>query len=264
MERHFELIDAKFGAYVPGYVEPDFLQRGGRDYRAEATLNIDEFTAIILHCVVHYNNHHELGGYDADADVVRDRVPLVPAHLYAWGRVNRSGDSRRYSPEQVKFELMPDDDATVTQRGIRFRKAFYTCQRAEDELWFDRARQKGSWKVRVSYDPRCMDNIYLHDGERQGAFDVCSLLARSRAWAGLGEVEIGAASHVASDDAADRLLDQGLARADMTEAIKAIVTRAEGDRPEMDKGEDSGRAKAIRRTERRNERLRGTARLSAG
>ena len=37
----------------------------------------------------------------------------------------------------------------------------YSCETALKENWFEISRQKGVWKIDISYDPRNMDAIYI-------------------------------------------------------------------------------------------------------
>jgi hypothetical protein len=78
VEQRFRLIPAKFKAYVPGYIEVDYRARGGKDYRLDAVLDLDQFTRIIIECILYYNNHHELKRYDKDRDLAADGVVIPP------------------------------------------------------------------------------------------------------------------------------------------------------------------------------------------
>ena len=133
VEQRFRLIPAKFKPYVPGYIDVDYRARGGKDYRLDAVLDLDQFTQIVIECVLYYNNHHELKRYDKDRDLAADNIPTVPIDLWNWGISNRSGSLRQYPEELVRFSLLPVEDATVTLNGIRLRGLFYTCQRALEE-----------------------------------------------------------------------------------------------------------------------------------
>ncbi|MBU2847633.1 transposase family protein, partial [Acidithiobacillus ferriphilus] len=63
VEQQFRLLPARFKAYTPGYIQEDYRQRGGTDYRLDATLNIDEFTRIMIYCVRYYNTQHRIKEY---------------------------------------------------------------------------------------------------------------------------------------------------------------------------------------------------------
>ncbi len=178
VEQKFRLIHADFAPYVPGYVQSDYRERGGEDYRLDATLDIDQFTYVILLCILHANNSRTLKQYHRDPDMVADGVRTIPADLWEWGIRRRSGRLTHYPHELVKLSLLPADEATVTASGIRFFGCFYDCQKARKEHWYERARQGKKWKVTVSYDPRCMNTIYLQDAREH--FIACSLLDRSK------------------------------------------------------------------------------------
>jgi hypothetical protein len=226
VETRFRLLPAKFKPYAPGYVKKDFRARGGSDYRLDATLDLDQFTKIIIGCVLYFNNHHELKDYDADRGVVEDEVLPVPCDLWEWGIANRSGQLRQYPEDLVKFALMPTGSASVTKEGILFRGQHYTCERAMVEHWFDRARQDGRWSVKVSYDSRCMDRIYLHRNDER-KFDVCNLTPRSRAFLGLSEWEIGEQSESAKNASANHRANQQLADSALVTLIDETIADAQ-------------------------------------
>jgi hypothetical protein len=66
-------------------------KRGGKDYRLDATLNLDEFTKIILLSVLKYNQFHQISNYDRDIDLPHD-LPAVPMALWNWGIQHRTGN----------------------------------------------------------------------------------------------------------------------------------------------------------------------------
>lgn len=178
VEKHFDLIQKKARPFLPGYVEKDFQERGARDYRLDAVLTLEDFTKILIKQILHYNQKHFLQDYIRDEDIIRDDVQPIPLHLWSWGIKNRTGKLRYYPEDLVKLHLMPRDDATVTHKGIRFKGIYYSCERALKESWFETARQKGSWKVTIAYDPRNMTSVFLIDPELT-KYETCYLLTPS-------------------------------------------------------------------------------------
>jgi hypothetical protein len=231
VEQRFRLIPAKFKPYVPGYIDVDYRARGGKDYRLDAVLDLDQFTRIVIECVLYYNNHHELKRYDKDRDLAADDIAAVPIDLWNWGIANRSGSLRQYPEELVRFSLLPVDEATVTLNGIRLRGIFYTCQKALEERWFDKARQRGNWKVKVSYDPRNLDEIYLHDSAVPMQFQACHLTERSRAHRQISVWELEQLQAAEKQVSAKRQPRQQLAAADLSASIEGIVASAVKQRP---------------------------------
>ena len=115
--------------------------------------------------------------------MVADGVEARPIDLWAWGIRNRSGHLFKRDPEFVKLNLLPGDQATVTERGIRYRNLYYTNERAVAENWFATARQKGSWRVGIAYDPRDTSAIYLRLREPR-VTEYCRLMEASSQFQG--------------------------------------------------------------------------------
>ena len=173
VEQYFRTVNTRAVAFLPGHVKPDMSERGGRDYRLDAKLDIQQLTKILIQCVLQHNNHHFLDGYERTADMIADNVEPIPIKLWNWGIAHCSGALRSFPEETVKLCLMPAGTASVTAKGIRFKGLYYLCERAAVEHWFETARAKGSYKVDVSFDPRNMSAIYVR--EPDGSFDSCFL-----------------------------------------------------------------------------------------
>lgn len=246
IEQRFRLLPAKFKAYVPGYIDVDYRERGGSDYRLDATLDLDQFTEILINCVLYYNNKHELTGYDRDQDVAASGIRTVPLDLWEWGIENRSGSLRRFREEDVRFCLLPRHSASVTTRGIQFRGAYYSCDLAMEEHWFDRARQNGRWKVTVCYDPRDMDVIFLQRNDRSNPFVCCYLTEYSRQARDLSLWEIEQNQNTRKHQQANNRNRDQAARADLSATIEQIVEKAAAQRPDVKDLSNAERTGAIR------------------
>ncbi|MDI1308928.1 MAG: transposase family protein [Methylotenera sp.] len=246
VEQRFKLLPSKFKPYVPGYIDVDYRIRGGKDYRLDAVLDLDQFTKIIIECALYYNNHHQIEGYDKDHNIAADSIATVPIDLWEWGIANSSGSLRAYPEDLVRFSLLPVEQATVTLNGIRFHGTFYTCQKAIQEHWFDRARQKGNWKVNVSYDPRDQDEIYLHDASLSMQFHVCQMTERSRSYRQMSTWEIEQQQNTERHISANHQPKQQLASADLAANIQNIVQTAVIQQPEANAESAASRTKNIR------------------
>jgi hypothetical protein len=245
VEQRFRLLPAKFKPYVPGYIQCDFRERGGTDYRLDAVLDLYQFTRIVIDCALHYNNHHEIKGYDKNKDMAADDVPAIPIELWDWGIANRSGQLRSYPEERVRFSLLPVDSASVTELGIYHDGCYYSCAEAVEQRWFDRARQQGRWRITVSHDPRSMDDIYLHAPESSQGFIVCQMTERSRADRGMSSWEIGQRQFLEKDQSATRAQKQQMTEADLATKIEGTVGEAIAMRAQTD-ASDRARTKNIR------------------
>lgn len=190
VEQHFRTINERgIKPFLPGFVDTDVRVRGDRDYRLDAVLTLEEFTSVIIKCVLHHNNHHWLKNYNLDEMMIQDEVSLIPRELWSWGIKNRSGKLRSYSEDIAKLHLLPTAKARVTYKGIEFKKMRFSSETALKENWFGEARGK-SWQIPICYDPRDMSRIYL-PGEDGKSYEVATLLDHHKKYEGktMEEVE---------------------------------------------------------------------------
>lgn len=179
IERYFKTLNEYVKPLVPGHIKIDFRQRGGKDYRLDAKLDIYQFTQIIIKSVLHHNNEHWMKSYEADEMMVGEDVELMPRNLWNWGIVNRSGSLRVFSKNIVKLNLMPEDNVLVTESGIKYKNMYYSCDEAIKEMWFEKSRNWGSWSEKIAFDPRNMNYIYIKkDGGR--SYIKCYMLDKQR------------------------------------------------------------------------------------
>ena len=225
IESQFRTIHAAFRPYVPGYIECDFRQRGARDYRGDAVLNLEEFTKIIIDMILVYNQSHVLKDYERHPALTEDGVPSIPIELWRWGIANLSGKLQSPSAEDVRFALMPTVNASVTEHGIYFQKMYYTCDTAVKERWFEKARHK-RFPTRISYDKRDADRIYVHTPGKERRFDVARLAPKSQQYEGLSGWEVEAVQQATARLHAAVEMDEQLQRAALASRMEATVAEA--------------------------------------
>ena len=177
VERCFRMINERVRMWIPGGVQPDAQERGVQDYRREACLTVQEVRQVIIQCILELS-HRTMEEYPQDAaDLQGSGVVPMPVNIWQWGISHRGGALRACSQELLKYYLLTQGKARVTAQGIRFKGLHYTCQTAVKENWFAIARQKSSWEVSVSYDPNCLDQIYVHLPETKCA-ETCNRILR--------------------------------------------------------------------------------------
>ncbi|RFP13959.1 hypothetical protein D0T25_23085 [Duganella sp. BJB488] len=137
----------------------------GAPCRLDGVLDLEQFTRIVIDCVLYHNNSAPLphAGH------------ATPRALWEWGVAHRGGSLKTYPEQLLRCSLMPAAQATVTADGIELSGVAYTCARAINERWFERARSRGQWHVRVAYDPADMDMIYLLDPNAPMQFHACHM-----------------------------------------------------------------------------------------
>jgi hypothetical protein len=180
VERRFGIVPAKFKQFASGYVEPDAGERGAPDYRIKATMNLSEFTEMVVLAVIEHNNE-PISKFETPHGMIVDGLSPTPVNLWNWGIRHRSGALKRISVEEMMLNVMPMEKAKVTPHGIKFKGAYYSSATALRKDWFALARRK-TWDVDVSFDPRDLGTVYLRNlpiRDCPNGYEACSLRPRS-------------------------------------------------------------------------------------
>lgn len=178
VEQNFRLMNDQVIHWTPGAVY-QARERGRKDYRLDARLDLDQFRKLMILCVLRHNNHHRMKWYRLDEFAIADHVEKYPIDLWQWGISNRSGHLQTRDLDVVRSNLLPSGEASITEQGINFKGVSYTCESAIREQWFVRARHWGRWKVPVVFDPRKTGVIYLTRNRDQKP-ELCFMLDRDK------------------------------------------------------------------------------------
>jgi len=227
VEQHFRTINTNSVALLPGSVKPDMSKRGGKDYRLDATLDIRQFTQIIIKCVLYYNNHHYMDYFEKSEAMIASNVDAIPCRVWDWGIRYCSGALRSFPEEMVRMAVLPTTKATICKNGIKFKGVFYSSERAVREAWFEKARSNKTWPVTVSYDPRDMANIYLWNKDDK-KYDMCYLLDWNGKYSGKCLDEIIYEQRKEAIARKQLRLSETEAKVNLNAEIDAIVSEAKG------------------------------------
>ncbi|EEL47915.1 HMG-I and HMG-Y, DNA-binding [Bacillus cereus Rock3-44] len=187
VERALGLLQQNAKPLLPGYVEKNFGKRGAPDYRLKAVLTIQDIRKIIIE-YIRMHNQKILEHYELSEAMLRDQVIPTPNNIWNWGISKCSGVLGTFLKGELKFAFMSVDVGRVSGEGIKYKNIRYTCTKAIQEHWFEKARNKG-WKIRLLFDPRNMTFIYIKD-ENESGYIVCEM-DRTSAYYGksLSEIE---------------------------------------------------------------------------
>ena len=163
--------------WVPG--EHRRRERGARDPRLDACLNLFDLRQLLIRIFLRHNQSR-LKNYRMGEFMIKDRVEPIPAELWSWGISNRSGHLRTLPRDALRLNLLPRGVASIQHTGILFMGLHYTCELAEREQWYIRART-GRMEVPVAYDPRFLDVIYI---VLEAHLERCTLLEVDKVFAG--------------------------------------------------------------------------------
>jgi hypothetical protein len=143
----------------------------------DGAIDLAQFTLAFIDSIIDYN--------------LRQRDGQAPVQLWDWGLRQRGSLLRQYPEDLVRCCLLPVLDAVVTAEGICLHGSYYSCAYAVQQRWFERARQRGCWTVRVACDSSNMDTIYLLDASAPQHFHACHI-----ADAGSGRLRLSAVERI--------------------------------------------------------------------
>ena len=111
VEKSFDLIQQRYKPLLrrKGVIEPDAQERWSTDYRSQSVLNLDEFTQIVIHCVLYLNSGRSLSDAKTpaqkwlDSDISLLDVPVEELYLLS----------------------LPREAAKLTRKGLRINGLLY-------------------------------------------------------------------------------------------------------------------------------------------
>lgn len=172
IERQFRTINTKIKRKAPGAVQKEYRERGDRDYRLDASLNLEEFTKILIHIVLHHNQKI-ISQYPLEKEMIAEQLTATPINLWNWGIVNKKGRLQIVSNQDIlRLNLLPKGKARISRTGIKFKGLAYGSEKALNEQWYLKMKNQS---IEVVFDPRSMDRIYIPH-VNGSSFDTCYLL----------------------------------------------------------------------------------------
>ncbi len=232
VESRFKLIQAEFKPFAKGVVQGVITKkRGGKDYRLDATLNLDEFTKIILLSVLKYNQFHQISNYDRDIDLPHD-LPAVPITLWNWGIQHRTGKLRTASDKAVYVALLPREKATLSNRGLKLFGVTYTCPELYEQGWLHRQNTINRPKfLYAAYDPSNAEKIYVFYEQSSLKYWEATISDYSREFRGYSFWEVWQINSVQKKIFEKQDIKNNLAQSELEQKIMDIIQQASIETP---------------------------------
>ena len=232
VESRFKLIQAEFKPFAKGVVQDVITKkRGGKDYRLDATLNLDEFTKIILLSVLKYNQFHQINNYDRDIDLPHD-LPAVPMALWNWGIQHRTGKLRSASDKAVYVALLPREKATLSNRGLKIFGVTYTCPELYENGWLHRQNTINRPKfLYAAYDPSNAEKIYVFYEQNSLRYWEATISDYSREFKGYSFWEVWQINSVQKKTIEKQNIKNNLAQSELEQKIMDIIQQASSETP---------------------------------
>lgn len=264
VECGFKQIQHSLADSLPGYTPPEnFGKRQVKDNSAESALTLAEFSRLILLEIIR-SNRAAMDGYVLPNTYVLNEMQATPINIWNAEIRDRAGLLRKYSEEEVRFALLPQEEASVSQDGIKVGSCYYSAPEAVAKGWFI-AAGRGNFKVDISFDRRLVDEIYIHDEQDPGNFFVAKLLDKCAHLRGKSFSEVEALDYLRKRIAADGEYRNRQLKSDLHAATDPMINNAVAAAKVASKGKSrSARKKdtVAARTDARKQERQESARLT--
>ena len=127
IEKFFDIVQESYKPYLKGkgVVDPDYAERGARDYRKDACLTLKEFEKIILHCIVFYNARRVIENYPHTEEMIAAGVKPHANSIWAWGVKQPGANLISVNQEQLILTLLPRTTGVFGRFGLKANKLRY-------------------------------------------------------------------------------------------------------------------------------------------
>ena len=169
VEHAFCMIQSYFKPHLKGkgVIELDFQERGGHDYRKDASLTMEDFEKILLRCILYYNNNRILGEQILTKEMISSDVQLTANSVWQWSCTQAGANLIPVDNEQLRLTLLPRTEGKFTRQGLVVHKQRYRhCEGKFTERYLN------GGKATVAYDPDDISCIYLVESGLYTRFEL--------------------------------------------------------------------------------------------
>lgn len=181
VEKFFDLIQSEYKKHLKGkgVIEPDYQERGARDYRKDACLTMRDFEAVILRCILYYNSQRIIENFPYTVEMLQKGVKPFASSIYEWGKKQEGVNLIPVSKEELILTLLPRTTGRFTRSGLKVKGMRYHAEGYTEEYL------KGG-EVCVAYNPEDVSHIWLIENGEYRIFDLIESRFRGK---NLAEVE---------------------------------------------------------------------------
>lgn len=223
VERSFRTLNTLSQIHwTPGAVRTREKERGDRDYRLDATLDLQEFTKIMIMAVLHWN-HQSRDPERLSKVMIEQAVDPTPIGIWNWAMEHDLIEANSRSREEIYLHLLPKSQASIKAGGIYFKGMYYVNALDPQGRRSARARAKGAEAIEVWHEPYA-DHIWIKN--EVGAFVSCPLRGTESRCKGMRVEEVEDMLEITGAVPSERKYSDLSSRVDLDEFIETTISTA--------------------------------------
>lgn len=167
VEKFFDLIQESYKPYLKGkgVIESDFQERGAHDYRRDACLTMEDFEAVLIRCILFYNNARVIENYPYTKDMLNARVKPYARDIWNYGKLQQEADLIEVSYTDVMMTLLPRTSGKYTRYGLKVNKLRYHANGYTEEYLT-------GGDATVAYNPDDVSAVWVIEQSAYTRFDL--------------------------------------------------------------------------------------------
>lgn len=171
VEKAFDLIQSYYKPYLKGkgVIEPDYQERGARDYRKDAVLTMEQFEKVLLRCIIYYNSKRIIENYPYSEQMLNADIKPYASDIWNWGICQEGVDLLDVSADELILTLLPRTVGKFTRQGLKVNRLRY-----KHDSYTEKYLSGGTCKA--AYNPDDVSCVWLVEN---GAY-ICFELIESR------------------------------------------------------------------------------------
>lgn len=180
IEKAFDCLQNRYKPLLhgKGVIEENTTANGAPDYYKQASLDIVEFTRVVIEAVLYYNAYNILNDFTRTPTMVEDNVEPFASDVWQWCVNHDEAELTWIDGETARLLLLPRAKAQMTRYGLKFNWLFYTNPQFEQHF----VKSAKGQTVTIAYDENDNRVIYLI---KDGTYTPFTLTLASQKYNGL-------------------------------------------------------------------------------
>lgn len=180
IEKAFDCLQNRYKPLLhgKGVIEENTTANGAPDYYKQASLDIVEFTRVVIEAVLYYNAYNILNDCTRTPAMVEDNVEPFAADVWQWCVSHDKVELTWIDGETTRLLLLPRAKAQMTRYGLKFNWLFYTNPQFEQHF----VKSARGQTVTIAYDENDNRIVYL---VKDGTYTPFTLTLASQKYDGL-------------------------------------------------------------------------------
>lgn len=165
VEKFFDVIQEYYKPYLKGrgVIENDYRERGAHDYRKDASLTMEQFEAVIIHCILFYNAKRIIENFPYTEEMLEMEIKPYSSEIWNYGldKVELITVNER----ELMLTLLPRVSGRFTRQGLRVNGLRYHNDNFKEEYLQGK-------EALIAFNPDDVSNVFLIENGKYIEFSL--------------------------------------------------------------------------------------------